>query len=263
VFPDHATLPALAVGGANVGGSSGGAPSEVGGGAGGIVEGSGAGAAEGGASPTPLGAGGESGAGAVVVIVGGAGGVGGDCENPRDVRLLIDLDTWLDSAQPKSSFASAPTLSVLGAPNERRAVLQLNLPASPDAVLRRATLSLELVSNADASLSVRHLSLHRLTREVSESASWRNYSSKKWNNDGGDFGPEVAQSTLAPGTEQGSLTFDVADLVRDASLSAPSVLSMVILENDPAPAAPAELAFASREGDASKAASLLLTYCEP
>ena len=94
--------------------------------------------------------------------------------------------------------------------------------------------------------------------------SWRSYTSgKKWNTPGGDFGPEIARASVPAMTSEGTLTFDVTDLVREHATAGPTTLSVVILEIQAAPTAPSELAFTSLEGDASKAPALLLSDCEP
>lgn len=268
VFPDQAVLPAEsdggnnAVGGQGAGGAGGGAAGEGRGGQGGTSSRAGAAgdpnlgsAGEGGAT----GAGGEGGGG---VAPGGTGGGSGACLHSRDVALPIDFDTWIDQLEFRQAFADDTALFVRGAPNERRAMLKLTLPAASDALLS-ATLALHLEANADVSQGARVLGVHQLAQEVGASTTWRNYSNKRWDTEGGDFGGEVARATLPAGTSQGTLAFDVTDLVRDRAASGVTTLSMVILENEAAPASSSELAFTSLEGDASSAPMLLLSYCQP
>lgn len=177
--------------------------------------------------------------------------------------LPVELDTWIDEADPRTSFVADNSLFVRGVPDERRALLQLTLPAASGDALIEASLTLRLKTNADAGKSARVLGLHQLTREIGADTSWRNYSNKKWDLAGGDFGDEVARATLPAATSEDRLAFDVTALVRDVSTSSSSVLSMVILEIGPAPALPSDLAFTSIEGNASRAPALLLSYCEP
>jgi len=239
------------------GGGAGGAPDAPGGGppADAGTSGSGAGGSGAGGS----GAGGSGGTGAL-----GTSGAGPDCGTPTEVTLKVDFDTTIMAAEPRTSFASDGALSIAPAPDERRILLQLALPAtSPGSSVERATLELNLESNADALKRARTLGLHRLTREVGPATTWRNYSNKKWDLEGGDFGPELARAKLPASSSEGTLSFDVTELVQSSVSTTAVTLSMVILEIEPAPAAPAELAFTSLEGDASKAPALLLSLCQP
>jgi hypothetical protein len=153
---------------------------------------------------------------------------------------------------------------VEGTPRERRTLLRLTLPALSDgAVLNQASLVLKLEANADSTRAARRLGLHQLDQPVGVDTTWRDYSNKKWITAGGDFGPELARATLPSFTSEAELGFEITDLVQASSSVAPVTLSIVILEIEPAPPAPAELAFTSLEGDASKAPVLRITYCEP
>jgi hypothetical protein len=179
------------------------------------------------------------------------------------MTLAIELDTWIDEANPRQSFVTDTSLLVRGVPNERRALLQLTLPAASDGALKQASLTLHLETNPDASQRVRVLGLHQLSQEVGSETTWRTYSNKKWEVAGGDFGAEVARATLPAATVDGPLSFDVTELVRETTTTSSTTLSMVILEIDPAPALPSELAFTSLEGNASESPALLLSYCDP
>lgn len=164
----------------------------------------------------------------------------------------------------EGELESDASLLVEGAPRERRVLLQLALPAAnSDAELIEAALLLTLGDNADVTRSARLLGLHQLTREVGPSTSWRSYSNKKWDTAGGDFGPELTRTSLLAGQTSSEVVFEITELIRSLESAASTTLSMVILEIGAAPAAPAQLAFVSMEGDASKAPLLRLSYCEP
>jgi hypothetical protein len=264
VFPDHAELVATSGSGgaeatagssaAGGSGSSGPANGANGAGAANAGGGKGKGGKPNSAGPDAAGDGG----------VGGGAGVAamGDCSGLREVTQKIEFDTWIDFAQPRSGFADDPRLLVCGVPDEQRALLQVVLPASAQAVAQ-ATLQLHLEANADVTQSVRLLGLHQLTQQVSSKTTWLNYSTRKWDTEGGDFGPELARATLPASTSESTLTFDVTELVRGLSGSTAVTLPLVVLEIDAAPPAPAQLAFTSNEGDATQAPTLLLSYCEP
>jgi hypothetical protein len=179
----------------------------------------------------------------------------------------VALDTWIEAARPKQSHTTDPELFVAGATDERRALLQLTLPAHTDAeVLTQARLTLHLKANADASGSARELGLHRLTREVGSSTTWDNYgnsASRKWTTPGGDFEGELARISLPSATSEGLVTFDVTEPIRVIQTSMPFTLAVVILEIGSAPPEPSALAFDAVEGDASMIPELLLTYCAP
>lgn len=194
---------------------------------------------------------------------GGAAGAGMDCGNRREVVLPVTFDTWIDQTQPNKTFSTDSALSVQGAPDEQRIMLNVKLPAASD-VLRQAQLELHLEANADALKSARVLGLYRLEQAVGATTSWRNYASgKKWITEGGDLGPELARATLADATSAGVLAFDVTDFVRTNARAEPLTLPVVILEIDAAPASPSQLALTSLEGNVSSAPALLLSYCEP
>jgi len=268
VFPDQAVL--TGAGGVNAGGvsSAAGQGSLPEGGVGeagvGSVEGGAAGLANAGGS---LGRAGEPGAGGVEA--GGEGGAGGvaECAAPHEVVLPVVADTWIDAAKPSTSQGADASLIVFGGTEERRALLTFTLPTPPAAaVLRSATLRLYLAGNADASLAERRLVVHPLARELDEGrTTWNNYangSGSQWTTPGGDFGPGE-ESTLSAPQPGGFVAFDVTALVGDAPVAASSSLGWLIREQGQAPNAPAELVFASREGNAAQAPSLTLGYCRP
>ncbi len=264
IFPDQATLPSPRPG-----------PSA---GAGGEVATSGAGVAgEGGVDSPVGGAGGApgnlggapdmSGTGGVFDAPGGAGGAPAACVNPQQRVVAVSLDTWIEAAKPNAAHGNDKMLSVVAGGQERRALLQLTLPAVvPGAVLLKATLALHLQANADLGLAQRQLRVHRLEQEISEArTTWTDWGqgSRSWTLPGGDFGPTLAQAAIPAGTADGSLSFNLTAAVR-GTLSAQAVpLALIVLESSAPPPPPAELAFTSREGDASGIPALILEYCEP
>jgi hypothetical protein len=146
--------------------------------------------------------------------------------------------------------------------------LEVTLPAAPaGAVLLRATFVVHLQANADVGLVRRELRLHQLQQQVIEGrANWNNFNNGSkggWVTPGGDFGPVVAQTPVLAGTSVGTLNFNVTSVVRSAFMATPVPLSLILLESGAPPAAPAELAFTSSEGDASGVPTLILEYCEP
>jgi hypothetical protein len=283
VFPDEAILPISAQAGDGSGSTSG-STSSLGGrdilaGSGGETEtpitmggvsGLGGGASfpagAGGVDPEPVaGAGGTSTMGGAPDPGGGAPG----CDNLQKRTLPVTSDTWIEQAKPGSTHGQDALLSLVGAPGaEERLLLVLPVPARPDGVvLLRATLQLTVEVNEDASLAERQLSLHLLTQDyVEDKASWTNYSngaSKKWAALGGDFAPAAAaDATFASSTSTGPLNFDVTAAVEQALGATAVPLSVIILESGIVPAAPAKLAFASAEGDAT-GPSLVVEFCPP
>jgi len=271
VFPDEATLPGGAAGkpgsaGASVGGSS-------------VLPAVGGTATTGGVATLPEGGANESGPpggeggmpplgeGGAMIAPGGAAGMP-TCADPQESVLLVSADTWIEAAKPSAGHGSDKELSIVGGGQERRALLEVALPAAPTgAVLLKATLALHLQGNADVGLAERRLQVRVLEQPVSEARStwnnWGNGASRKWLTPGGDFGSVVAATRVPAGTAEGSLTFNVTGAVRQAFAPAAGVLSFIVLENGAPPAAPAELAFTSSEGDASGAPALILEYCEP
>ena len=273
VFPDEATLPdAAGEAGAGTAGSSSGLvaggvggeapdPVALGGTGGAAASAAGSSAVVDAAGAPPLGAGGMGGAEV------GAGGAAA-CANPQERVLAVTADTWIEAAKPSASHGNDSILSVVGGGQERRALLQVTLPAAvAGAVLLNASLVLHLQANADVGLVKRKLRVHVLAQQVTESrATWDNWSNGnkgKWLMPGGDFGPVVAQAALPARTAEGALAFDVTEAVRSALMATPIPLSLILLESSAPPAAPAELAFTSREGDASDIPALILQYCQP
>jgi len=203
-------------------------------------------------------------AGVVSVGNGGAGGEAPRCDVSQ-VTASLGLDTWIDSARRKVSSPDDVALSVVRAPDERRALLQLELPAVDGAAeLVGASLTLHLESNADVAAGARQLAVHLLELPIDAKASWVNATKNtKWTTEGGDFAAELASLTLPPGSTDATLTFDVTALLRSSLTAAPVTVGLVVLEIGAAPPPPAELAFTSSEGDASKSPRLVLTYCQP
>jgi len=182
--------------------------------------------------------------------------------------VAVTEDTWIESAKPGTAHGNDKLLSVVGGGQERRALFQLPLPGvGPGTTLLKATLVLHLLANADAGLAKRQLRVYRLERDVNEAKTtwnnWGNGGSAKWNLLGGDFGPALAQAALPAGPSDGTLTFNVTAAVRAALAAQPVPLPLILLETSAPPPPPAELAFSSREGDASTIPGLILDYCQP
>jgi hypothetical protein len=272
VFPDEATLPV-----SNAGSSSGGdsvLPQAGLGGTEGNPPGAGAAGADLGEGGSTAGAGGTPGMGAAPGTGGapeesggaGSAGAGTDCANPQVVVGVVTADTWIESAKPNANHGTDKTLSVIGGGQERRALLQVALPAiAPGAVLLRATFSLH-VSNAAAGLVARRLALHQLSREVIEArATWLNWNNgnRIWTTAGGDYGPVLSPATLPAGELDATLTFDVTVAVEEALSTQTAELPFIVLETSAPPPAPAELAFTAKEGNASGIPTLIVDYCAP
>ena len=263
VFPDHATLsPLEGSGGDSVAGAD--SVSHAGDGAGAPAAAGGGGTTSGGGAPAAAGVGGE--------LVGGDAGAGGaapaPCVNLEQQRVTTTADTWIDAAKPKNGHGAETTLSVVAGAAERRALLGFMLPAVPTGkALNRARLVLHLETNADVNLEARRLGLHQLTQEVSEpSATWLNFDNGnmgKWASAGGDYGAELAAVMLPVGMSNGSVTFELSEPARQLISTRPIPLWLIVLEKSSPATAPAELAFASREGDASSIPALILDYCDP
>lgn len=267
VFPDEALLPPAAGGSAS--GESG-LPAEGGASASAgepsVVPAGGAG--RGGAAGSSGGSGGDAGESTTQA---GAGGVPAPtCESPQEHRAQTNLDLWVGSLAPSANHGGEGLLYVSGGADERRSLFALELPAAlPGAVLLRAEVVLRLESNADASQAARRLGLRALTppRAVREDkASWTHFAqgnNNTWATAGGDLGELVSEAELAPGTSSGAVRFDVTEAVRALLTSEPKTYGVAVLELGSAPAPPAELAFTSREGNASESPLLLLSYCQP
>ena len=177
VFPDEATLPS-ATAGAAVGGSSVQTVAGAGGQGDEPTPQGGAGAGEGGAL---LVAGGGAFAGAPPLGMAGvdAGGAGGapTCAALQQAVIAVTADTWIEAAKPTLSHGNDDVLSVVGGGQERRALLEVTLPAAQaGAVLLKATLVLHLQANADVSLARRQLRLLQLEQRVIEGrATWNKF----------------------------------------------------------------------------------------
>lgn len=213
---------------------------------------------------------GDSGAPTSPGGAGGAGAAGGmpGCAEPQERVVLLSADTWIEADKPSNGHGNDQVLSVVGGGQERRALLEFTLPAAQQGtVLLQATLTLHLQANADAGLAERRLQVRRLGQAIREErttwTNWGNGGSRKWLVPGGDFGPVLDGARISAGTAEGNLMFDVTATVREAWSAAAVALPLIVMENGAPPLAPAELAFTSREGDASSVPTLLLQYCEP
>jgi hypothetical protein len=266
VFPDEATLP-VAVAGAAVGGSSVLPQAGIAGIDGTeTTAGADAGAGDGGA-PGGVGGAPPTGVAGSPDVSGGAGAAGAACASPQTIVGAVTADTWIEAAKPNATNGNDKTLSVVGGGQERRALLQLALPAVPvPAVLLRATLALYLESNADVGLALRRLTVHQLEQDVIEGrASWSHWSTgnRTWTTPGGDFGPVLAKADVPAGVSGAALTFDVTVPVEQALAAKLAELPLIVLESSAPPPAPAELAFTAKGGNASGIPALILEYCEP
>lgn len=282
VFPDEATLPGGSAGEAGEGSGagkgtagtsvlpSGGSSSTAG--AGMLLGGA---SSDGGVPPTDAGAS-PVGEGGTMTTQGGAAGAVGtggtagtpSCADPQERVILVSADTWIEADKPSTGHGTDQQLFIIGGGQERRALLEVTLPAAvAGAVLLKATFALRLETNGDTFLAERRLQVRQLSQAVNEGrttwTNWGNGSSRKWTLPGGDFGPALASTRVPAGTADGPVTFDVTVPVGQAFAADPVVLSFIVMENGAPPAAPAELAFTSSEGDASGVPTLTLQYCEP
>lgn len=270
VFPDEAVLPGSialagtggqvsppAEGGAGAAGRAQVAPSA------GVATGGGGVMADGGTGGT----GDTGGTGETPNSAGAGGSAEPSCPQPTQTSVDAAIDLWVDSADEKANHGEDALLYVVNGAQERRAMFQLNVPRPEvGATLLSATFSVQLASNADSSKAERRLGLHPLTRLLSESkTTWKDYTqgNKEWDTAGGDFGLRWATVTVPAETAQATLTFDVTSEVRKLQSTSALELAMVLLEIDPAPTGPAQLAITAMEGNASQSATLTLTYCEP
>lgn len=259
VFPDEATLP-TAMAGTSPGGDASASEGGLSGATGGQPS-AGVGTEAGGGAGLPA----ISQAGAPE----GGGGSGGalPCASPTSAVGMVTADTWIEFARPNALHGNDKMLSVIAGGEERRALLQAALPAIPEgAVVLHATLALHLESNADARRAMRRLAVRLLAQEVVETrASWLNWNNagRTWNMEGGDFGPVLATATVPAGVAEGTVGFDVTVPVEEAVSDGTSTLPFIVLETSAVPPAPAELAFTSKEGNASNIPQLIVDYCEP
>lgn len=181
---------------------------------------------------------------------------------------MVSADTWIEAAKPSTGHGNDQQLFIIGGGQERRALLEVTLPAAlAGAVLLKATFALRLETNANVGMVERRLQVRQLSQAVDEGRTnwnnWGNGSNRKWLTPGGDFGPVLGSTRIPAGTANGPVTFDVTVPVRQAFAADPVVLSFIVMENGAPPAAPAELAFTSSEGDASSVPALTIQYCEP
>jgi hypothetical protein len=149
--------------------------------------------------------------------------------------------------------------------SERRAIFAVALPPTPPgARLDRATFVLHLANNADTSLAERRLALHRLTKAFDEArASWSRYDAgSKWQQAGGDFGPEVASAIVAAAMANGGVSFDVTQELGKIVATSPVALSWLVLEPPDQASGSGELSFISREQAVLESPTLLLEYCD-
>lgn len=259
VFPDEAVLPAQPEAGAAGQGVEphAGADGEGGSGVAGL-----GGSSIGGSS----GVGGEPAGGAPEPVAGGPSGGAPSCTEPRQISRASTGDTWIESAKPKMGHGNDMVLSVTAAgSDEQRALLAFSLPAAmAGATLIRATVTLHLEANADATLAERHLEVSQLEQLFQEgAANWENWGNgnRPWQALGGDLGPTLASAVIPASTGSGVVVFDVTSAVA-ASMSTELVpLPLIVREVGAPPTPPAELAFTSRQGDASRVPELLIEYC--
>jgi hypothetical protein len=258
--------------------SQGGSISDGGSSHGGKGGGGGAGAITGGGSE-PLGGANEGGTSGGGVSGGGvnsggsnnagtAGSIGSAGCAPMLHQVKVTGDTWIESNKPNVTHATDTDLYVVGGVEERRTLLLFDLPAvSAGSKLNSAILKLKLLSNADMTKVSRQLELHVVTQAVDDTqATWLNWTKGakgKWTVAGGDFGPVEAIQTLDAGTTSGQVRFDVSSVVRPLLKTSSVPLDLIVVEGGNAPAVPAELAFASLEGDAAGYPVLSLDTCEP
>lgn len=285
VFPDTAVLPLSEDAGAGpgeAGASTAGDASSAGvgptAGAGNTSQGGSAsgGSATGGAGASagtgasggsePLGGAPDGGVGGTGGAMGGTAGAAGCVQRIHEVK--VGADTWIDAAKPSTNHVSDKQIYVTGGAAERRLLLAFDLPAvSAGAKLNSAILQLKLQSNADATLVSRLLELHVVTQAVNDAqATWLNFGkggARKWTVPGGDFGPVEAAQTVKAGISAGQVRFDVSQVVRPLLKNKSVPLDLLVAEGGIAPAAPAELAFVSLEGDAAAYPALTLDTCEP
>jgi hypothetical protein len=279
VFPDQALVPGALTGDSGAGGAlsgdggagepvepTAGEPSVAPGGraaAGGSEPGGGAGGSGGRAAPS-------AGAGGVESVAGG-GGSGGSvtqsCATPKSYVANTTLDLWIGAGQATVNHGSELILSVNGGSDERRALFAVTIPVAPEGtVLLSAEVALQLEANADEGKAARRLGLFLLQPlAVDESeANWRRYAkgNARWNSEGGDLGEQISEMTVPAGTSSGLVRFDVTERVRAVLGAAASSYVLVLLELGTPLTAPSALTFTSREGNASRAPSLLLSYCE-
>lgn len=261
MFPDEAVLPAGSPSGGDGAGPSSagqaGEPPLMNGGAAGAGESGGA------AGDSPTASGGAGG-----TATGGEGGAGEpSCDQPERRVVGAASDTWIEAKKEAATHGPDKQLFVAGGADERRALLQVNLPAASDgAWLIKATLTLNLEANEDAMRAARRLSVHRVTQPFVENrTTWLNFNTadQTWDAPGGDFELQPLGSALLPEeTAEGPVSFDVTEALASLVSSQSVPLSLIILETGTLPDPPSALAFTSTEGDASDP-SLVIEFCAP
>ena len=270
VFPDEATLPIHGAAGGTAGESVAPKAGTAGSGAVGVIPEGGAGAGEGG-TPSSGAVSAQAGAGGEPSVIGGVGGVGGapalPCSNPSQQVIPITTDAWIEAAKPGANHGGDVMLSVVAGDAERRALLSFEAPALPAGrVLQSAVLSLYLASNADVTGAQRKLKLFNLQQDFAVGkVDWNNYGNgapRKWAMPGGDYDKTLAVVALPAGKSSGLLPFDLTVALQKLAGAAAIPLSVIAIEVSSAPAAPAELAFVSSEGETSKRPALILELCD-
>lgn len=269
IFPDRAELPTASAG-RGIAGEANTSEAGLGGVSNGNVPPAGAaGSSDGVVGGAPGSAGAAANAGAAADAPGGASGAPSGCMSPQQQVVAVTVDTWIEAAKPNAGHGNDKLLSVVGGAAEARALFQVTLPAlAPGTVLLKATLALHLATNADVGLVKRELRVHRLGQEISETrTTWTNWgqgTTHAWTTPGGDFGPMLARAAIPAGTSNGAVTFELTAAVQTAVSPQAVPLALIVVEDSVPPAAPAELAFTSREGDASSGPpALILAYCPP
>jgi hypothetical protein len=196
-----------------------------------------------------------------------SGGAGGEpaCRHPQTLRLPVEADTWLDAAASSARHGGDELLAVMAGASERRAIFALTLPPTPPGtLLERATFVLDLTNNADISLAERRLGLHRLTTAFDEArASWSRYDAgSKWQQAGGDFGPEVASAVVPAGMANGDVSFDVTQTLGKILATSSVALAWLVLETPDHTSGFGELSFISRDQVVLEIPTLVLEYCD-
>lgn len=230
----------------------------------------GSGAAGSGASGTASVAGTDANAGAAGASAGAsAGGTGGSQPTCAVTRVVASADTWIDAADPSASRqGQQAVLALVGGAVERRLLLTFELPAvKAGKLVAQATLVLHLRSNADVTRAERRLRAYALAQAFDETAasweSWGSGSKRHWTTPGGDLADVLAEVSIGAGTASGDVSFDMTQATSRLASTQAIPLSLLVLEAGAVPTAPAELAFDSRESNASRPPVLAIELCDP
>jgi hypothetical protein len=173
--------------------------------------------------------------------------------------VQASADTWIDSGVTGANHGSDTTLHVVNGSTIRRALLSFIWNSS--IIPEHAELRLTLVGNEAQAKPQRSVGIARLGQTPDETKTdWMHFGSgsRKWANEGGDFGPELAQLIVPEGSGTAELRVDVSALL----VTGQSRLDLILLEDSAAPAAPSDLSFASREDPAQRVPQLALASCQ-